>query len=259
MDDDATTPARPRWWYLPGPWARSFHRTGRCRCASGSGWGRWRAGSGRWPRGATCCWCSTRSRTRGTRSARRGCSGARRTASGARRRRASGDGLPALKRHVESFDKAIGELDSAVEKADKAGALFEILRAATPLARTTRHLHATLQEARQAVEDKDIIALRDTAQELERAIELVLSDADNAIKFIEARSAEEQALFARKASDSQHGLNLLGAMFFPMTAVGAVLGMNLPHGLEHAPPWVYWCVLASTFMLGLLVRASISR
>lgn len=175
------------------------------------------------------------------------------------KRGSGGDGLPALKRHVEAFDKAIGELDDAVDKAGKAGALFEILRAATPLARTTRHMHAALQEARQAVEDKDIIALRDTAQELERAIELVLSDADNAIKFIEARSAEEQALFARKASDSQHRLNLLGAMFFPMTAVGAMLSMNLPHGLEHAPPWVYWCVLASTFMLGLLVRASISR
>jgi Mg2+ and Co2+ transporter CorA len=175
------------------------------------------------------------------------------------KRAAGADGLAALKRHVETFEKIIDSLDDSVDKANKASQLFEILRTATPLARATRHLHATLQEARQAVEDKEIIALRDLAQELERAIELVVSDADNALKYIEAQSAEDQASFARKAAESQHRVNLLGAMFFPVTAIGSIMGVNLPHGLEHSPPWVFWCVLCAAFMLGLLVRSSVAR
>lgn len=175
------------------------------------------------------------------------------------RKPSGADGATALKRHVESFATAAGALDEEVDKAATADALFRILREATPLARTTRHLHAALQEARDAVEDKDLIALRDQSQEVERAVDLVLADANNALKHIEAKSAEEQAVFARKAAESQHRLNLLGAMFFPVTAVGAILGINLKSGLESSPPWVFWSVLASAFALGLLVRGAVAR
>lgn len=175
------------------------------------------------------------------------------------KRPSGADGLQALRRHVEAYATAVGALDDEVDKATTASELFRILRDATPLARSTRHMLGALQEARDAVEDKDLIALRDQSQEVERAVELVLADANNALKFIEARSAEEQATFARKTAESQHRLNLLGAMFFPITAVGAILGMNLKSGLESSPPWVFWSVLAAAFALGLVVRGAVGR
>lgn len=175
------------------------------------------------------------------------------------KRPAGADGVAALRRHVEGYVNVVGALDDEVDKASAANELFRILRDATPLARSTRHLVAALQEARDAADDKDLIALRDQAQEVERAVELVLADANNALKFIEARSAEEQAAFARKTAESQHRLNLLGAMFFPITAVGAILGINLKSGLESSPPWVFWSVLASAFALGLIVRGAVAR
>jgi hypothetical protein len=50
--------------------------------------------------------------------------------------------------------------------------------------RTTRHLHATLQEAREsAPDDRDLINLRDQAGELERAVELLHGDAKNGLDF----------------------------------------------------------------------------
>lgn len=175
------------------------------------------------------------------------------------RKPSGADGLSALKRHLEAYAAAVNVVDDEVDKATTADVLFRILRDATPIARSARHLTAALQEARDAVDDKDLISLRDQSQEVERAVELVVADANNALKHIEAKSAEEQAAFARKTAESQHRLNLLGAMFFPITAVGAVLGMNLKSGLESSPPWVFWTVMASAFVLGLIVRGAVAR
>ena len=74
-----------------------------------------------------------------------------------------GDGLPSIKRHVEAFKTAVQELDDKVDKAKRAEEIFQVLRAASPLSRTTRNLHKALQEAREGVDDKEIISLRDAA------------------------------------------------------------------------------------------------
>lgn len=175
-------------------------------------------------------------------------------------RRSSGaDGLSALRRHVEAFSARANALDEEVDKADTADALVKLLRHATPAARTARHLLAALQDARSAIEDRDLISLRDQAQEIERALELVMADAHLTLKHIEAKSAEAQAEFTRKAAEAQHRLNLLGATFFPITAIGAMLGMNLKSGLESSPTWVFWSVLCAAFGLGMLVRGRLSR
>lgn len=175
-----------------------------------------------------------------------------------------GSGLAALKRHLEGFAAAIGELDEKVDKTHRnlshgADELYEVLRAITPINRTVRHLHKAMQDAREGVDDKDIISLRDLANDLERATELVVADAKNALEYTEAKAAAEQAVFAKKTVDAQHKLNLLAALFFPVTAVASVLGTEMSTGFETGGPVVFWVIIAASIALGFFIRSSLSK
>lgn len=168
-------------------------------------------------------------------------------------------GLPVLKRHLESIQQAIAQLDDRVDAGKTAQDFFTVLNAATPLQRTTRNLHKALQDAREGVDDRDIITLRDSAGDLERAAELLVGDARNALEFTVAKNGEAQAANGQKAVEAQHKLNLLAALFFPVTAIGSILGMNLRTGMEHAPPIVFWAVLLMAFASGFAIRGSLNK
>jgi hypothetical protein len=172
---------------------------------------------------------------------------------------AKGNGLPALKQHVERYHQRLEELDDQIDAATTAEKLYQVLRHASPIARAARHMHRTLQDAREAVDNRDILLLRDSAGDVERMSELVLGDAKNALDYLEARAAEEQTRLAQRATDAQHRLNLIAALFLPVTAVGAVLGMNLTNGFEQQGPVTFWVVSAVAFATGFLVRSSVTR
>lgn len=178
--------------------------------------------------------------------------------------RATGSGatnIAALRAHVESFDAAAEALEDKVEKATKARDWFHVLRATAPLMRTSRNLSKTLQEARElAKQDKELIALRDQAQEIERAAELIHGHARDGLDFTVARNAEENAVATQHVIESSHRLNLITATFLPITALGTVLGMNLVHGLETwQKPYTFWIVAAAAIIIGLMVRASLPK
>jgi len=168
-----------------------------------------------------------------------------------------GDGLGTLKRHMEAYQGVIHELDEKVDKSHQVDELFQIIRSATPLGRSTRNMHKALQEAREGIDDKEIISLRDSAGDLERAIDLVLLDAKNALDHLQAKANEEQAQFAKKALDAQHKLNLLAAVFFPVTAVASIIANSMHTGLEDVPFAIFWVVIAFAFAIGFLIRGSI--
>jgi hypothetical protein len=170
-----------------------------------------------------------------------------------------GKGLPALKAHLDSFRDFIHENDEKVDDAKNAQGLYLVLRAMTPVARATRNMARALQEAREGIDDRELISLRDTAGELERSAELVVTDAQNALEYLETKAAEEQTVLAKKAADAQHRLNLIAALFFPVTALGSILGTNMHTGLEGHPPYVFWAVFFGAFATGFLVRGSVSR
>lgn len=176
-----------------------------------------------------------------------------------------GNGLAALKRHLDGFQSTIQELDERVDASQKslsrgADELYEVLKAITPINRTVRHLHKAMQEAREGVpDDKDIISLRDLANDLERTTELVVADAKNALEYTEAKAAAEQAVFAKKTVDAQHRLNLLAALFFPVTAVASVLGTQMPTGLEGGGPILFWVIIAASIALGFFIRSTLSK
>jgi Mg2+ and Co2+ transporter CorA len=160
---------------------------------------------------------------------------------------------------LQVFRKRVNELDDQIETATTAAQLYSALRIATPLARAARYQHRALQEAREAIDNRDLIVLRDIAGDVERTVELLTGDAKNALDYIEAKEAEAQTALAHRATEAQHRLNMVAALFLPITAVGSVLGMNLHHGFENSGPAAFWIVCAAAFATGFVVRALVTR
>ncbi|MCP4405883.1 MAG: hypothetical protein GY801_52390 [bacterium] len=166
-----------------------------------------------------------------------------------------GEGLHALRRHLESFHEAEEQFSQAYEQAEDAEDYFHILDRMAPLHHAAKNLHSTLQSAREGIsQDRDIIDLRDSAYELERSLDLLYSDAKNALDFRMARQAEEQAKIGMQAVQTGHRLNILAAIFFPITAIAGIFGMNLQHGFENAPLGAFWGVFLFGLILGLLTK-----
>jgi hypothetical protein len=169
-------------------------------------------------------------------------------------------GANTLARHLDDFGKRLETLDRAVDAAVLARDYFAVISHLAPLVRTSRNLHKTLQEAREAVnDDAELITLRDRAYELERYAELLYEDAQNGLNFAVARRAEEQALSSHRMAVAAHRLNLLVAFFFPVATLSAIFGVNMLHGLELAyAPWAFLGMVAAGIVLGLLLTLYIS-
>lgn len=172
-----------------------------------------------------------------------------------------GNGLSELRGLVTRYIDRVDALESAFAAAKSVERLFPVLRAATPIERASKHMHEVLQAAREAErQDKDIINIRDLAGEVVRAAELLNAEARTALEFDIAESAESQAKANRALAEAGQRLNLLAAVFLPLTAVASVFGMNLPSGLENvANPMLFWVVLVVGIGVGLLVRGGLNR
>lgn len=167
-----------------------------------------------------------------------------------------GPGPGGLKRHVQSYAEMEHELTNAYEAAAGLDALFDLVEALVPLVRAARNMHLALQSAREAVKtDGFILEMRDLAYEVERNLDLLLEDARNAIQHRTAREAEEQAKLSRAALQASHRLNILAALFFPLTAVASLFGMNLLHGLDSQSVISFWVVCGVSILLGLAMKA----
>jgi Mg2+ and Co2+ transporter CorA len=167
--------------------------------------------------------------------------------------------IAALRAHVETFVAAIDELEAKAAKAAHAKDWFDIMHRAAPLHRMARNQAATLAEARDLAKgDKDLIGVRDTAQENERSIELINHHARAGLDYTIASNAEANVKSTEHVVESQHRLNLIAATFLPITAISALLSMNLKHGFEkYREPYAFWAVVAAAFLLGLIVRWSL--
>lgn len=167
-----------------------------------------------------------------------------------------GPGPGSIKRHVQSYLELEGQLTQTYDQAQTADALFDLQEAATPLARAARGMHEALQSARESIKgDNLLIELRDLGAQAERNFDLLLEDVRNAIQHRTAREAEEQSRAARDALQASHRLNMLAALFFPLTAISSLFGMNLQHGLdEHSTIW-FWLVFAGGVALGFVIKS----
>lgn len=167
-------------------------------------------------------------------------------------------GASALHAHFEHWRKAIDELEDLMQEAPSADNFFTVLQRTSPLLRTIRNSYRTLQEARDVCDDRTILLARDEAGELERAVDLLHTDAKNGMEFMIARQGEEQARRAHQLVIAGYRLNLLAAMFLPLTALGSIFSMHLSHGLESSPsPWTFWAFVGAALLVGLVMVTTI--
>lgn len=171
------------------------------------------------------------------------------------------DDLTTLRAHVESYATALDQLDDEVEKAEGASQYLALIRRARPLARSCRNMHAALQQLREAFpHDEAILGVRDRAYEVERLSEMVAEDAEDGLQFTIAQHTEEQAQLSERIARETHRLNLLAAIALPITALGAILGMNLENGLERLPePITFWAIVAIFIAFGLYLRSRVQH
>ena len=148
-----------------------------------------------------------------------------------------GAGPAGIEQHLQSYAKAINHLTDAVEQARSSEACFKILGQLSPLARSTRNMYTTLQEARKKCsDDQQLLDWRDQAYDLSRRVELLQNDAKTALEFEVARQAELQAEASHQMATSAHRLNVLAAFFFPLATLSAVLGANLQNVFASISP-----------------------
>ena len=165
-----------------------------------------------------------------------------------------GEGLPILKAHFVAFSAALDRLTAVEIKADSAKEYHAILTELAPITRTVRHAHETLQKAREALPEEDrIIDLRDQAAALERSAELLLQDANYGLNFTVARRTEEEAESARR-------LNLLVAIFLPLSTLAGVFSMGLKSGTGlEAHPQAFWLIVTAGLLLGTVLAILLGR
>jgi Mg2+ and Co2+ transporter CorA len=175
-------------------------------------------------------------------------------------RSTQGAGLHRVAAVVDHYVARLDALEARFESARDATALFEVLRHGSPLRRATTNLRRALQQAREAVGGRELIALRDQADELVLASELLLTDSKNALDYTMARQAEEQSRVDRAMAANGERLNRLAAIFLPLTLLASLFGMNLPSGLERTGPHLFWAIIGGGLLLGFVMgRFATSR
>jgi hypothetical protein len=170
----------------------------------------------------------------------------------------SGSGLGALTTYFDEWRAVIDELEDVMSEPPQAENYFEVLQRTSPLLRTIRNTYRTMQDAREACPDREVLVARDEAGELERAVDLLHHDAKNGMEFMIARQGEEQARQSSRLVITGHRLNLLAAIFLPLTALGSIFAMHLENGLERwNAPWTFWSFVVGALVVGLLLVTAI--
>lgn len=166
------------------------------------------------------------------------------------------NGAAALSSHVQSYAEREAALQATADKAEDTRALYELLAELTPFVRAARNMYATLQAARDAVKtDRLLIDARDRAYEVERNLELLLEDVRNMIQYRSIREAEQQSLLAAEALRASHRLNVIAAIFLPLTAITGIFGMNLAPGIERESVVYFWSIALISIALGFGLKS----
>lgn len=165
------------------------------------------------------------------------------------------NGWQGLVKHLQSYSQAEEEFSEAYEKSQTSEDYFQILEGINPLRMATKNLYSTLQDAREGIpDDRNIIDMRDWAYEIDRSLDLLYENAKNALDFNLARRAEEQTKLSLASVRASNRLNILAAIFYPLTAISCIFGMNLTSGLESSHFVWFWLVTITAIGMGILVR-----
>lgn len=170
-----------------------------------------------------------------------------------------GQGIAALQKFMLSYEAKLTELDEAEHVAATAAEYHSVLERLAPVVRSSRGMHRAMQQARElAKTDRELVNLRDQASAIERTADLLLQDAQFGLNFTVARQAESQAADARKMAATAHKLNLLAAIFLPITALASIFGMEIHSGWADTPAH-FLVILAAGLVMGCALGVLIAR
>lgn len=169
-----------------------------------------------------------------------------------------GPGLDELESLLERYAKAIDGNEEILGKTESTEQVFRILRHAGPLSRSARNIVQALEQALvQEPDDKEIRAFRDRARELERAAELLQSDARETLVYWQAEASEEHAKSSERLGNILFKLNLVTGFFLPLIAFGGLFGMNLD--LPDFVKGMFWWVFFGGLIVGGLLLWYVSK
>jgi hypothetical protein len=160
-----------------------------------------------------------------------------------------------LNQLLANYKSAFEVLEEGIDLAKESKDFFTLLEELVPINRAIKNLSKTLKESRKICQQNSfILEMRDWADDLLRSYEMLLADTKLALEFRIAQNTEEQVQKSTDALRAQNKLNILAAFTFPIMSVATIFGMNLQHGLETRPNYIFWGVLSSGVLVGLLVK-----
>jgi Mg2+ and Co2+ transporter CorA len=169
-----------------------------------------------------------------------------------------GPGLDEVGDLLERYAQAIDENEEKLEISESAEQIFGILKHAGPLSRSSRNIvHALEQTLVQEPDDREIRCFRDRARELERASELLQTDARETLLYVQAEAAQEHAESSERLGNILFKLNLVTGFFLPLVALGGLFGMNvdLPHFMHGLFWWIFFFgIIFGGFLLWWVAR-----
>lgn len=169
---------------------------------------------------------------------------------------ANNTGLDELMVMVERYEDRIDTIEAKLSTPGGARVCFEVLRELAPVLRALRNLSGALVSAREQAprHSHELIEATEESHTQERASELLFSDARNALDYSLAQETERHTQVNLELARAAHRLNLMVALFLPLTAIASLFGMNLISGLEAYPPWLFWTIFGGGVTIGLIVR-----
>lgn len=166
-----------------------------------------------------------------------------------------GRGIFKLRSLIEEYMSKELELSALYDKSSAPENYFDLLEMLAPLVRVSKNMANTLQQARELEGGPDIIDLRDLTQELAQDLDVLYEDAKNGLDYTVAKRTEEQAKYSLRTSRSSDKLNVLVAIFLPITALSGIFGMNVRNGLEEMPSFAFWIMMVISFVVGLGIKS----
>lgn len=161
---------------------------------------------------------------------------------------------------LNAYRARLDVLDDAINEESTADGLYAVVQALIPLRRALRNLDLTLADAVQRVPPKrPLIVWREQAHIVAREAELLYEEAEAAIAFHSANETVQSRASQEAMERAAHRLNLVVALFLPLTAIASVFGMNLASGLETASKSLFWTFLAVGLALGAIMAVLLTR
>jgi Mg2+ and Co2+ transporter CorA len=161
------------------------------------------------------------------------------------------DGTSKLKKLVKTYEDQITAISQEYGSAETAQDLFEVITKINPMKRAANDMYTAMQSAREQVKgDNELIEMRDRAYEAARFLDLLYEDTQTALNFRIAKNAQDDADAAKQVVSAQHKLNILAAIFFPLTALTSIFGMELPNGLNKLGVLPFWVILFVGIFIG---------